>query len=131
MQATYIQKLIRINATAIARKEAMIALYRQDARRFAKAGEKAYAIADNKVADKLTRALTKLVDIQRVLKTELATIHRFARIERKIAEIKKAVPNFQCLGDDLTSREFEAALDQIIDIVVPKKADTRPLTQSL
>lgn len=124
MQTNYLQSLAATNAAKIARAEAFIEEDMTDARQYAECGEKAYSIDSYASANRQRTKLAKLVGIQRALKTELAANARAGRIERKIAKLQTVGFVYE-KPKTLTSHEIESGLDSLIDVFVPKKADSR------
>lgn len=124
MQTTYLQSLIATNAASIRFAEINIVLDLDEARDYAKNDEKAYSIDSYKMANRGRTKLAKLVAIQRALKADLRANLCNARIDRKIVKLQTVGFVYEPPGV-LTSFEIEQALDQLIDVFVPKKADSR------
>ncbi len=124
MQTIYLQSLIATNAAKITRVESFIVMDVADGKQYKKDGEVAFSLDSYASANRNRARLTKLVAMQKALKTELLSNLRLARIDRKIAKLQAVGFVYEAPGV-LTSREIESALDNLIEAFVPKKADSR------
>lgn len=125
MNANIIQAMLAVNAARITEIHDDIEWCLAEAQENTANGDKSLAIHAHSQANHARKRLNKAVALQRTMKTELMALHRAARIVRKatLLETKvgfKFVPNV-----GLTSIEIENDLDDLIDLLVQKKADSR------
>lgn len=126
MHTTNLQTLLANNAKQITMRHAILGLHLADAKYYAASGEKAYAVEAYKKADKQRPKLAKLVALQRTIKAAIADNARDLRIRAKVARLVAKAGFVSPVPEvELTSREVEAALDDLIAVFIPKKADSR------
>lgn len=125
MNANQLQAMLAVNAARITTIHGDIEDFITAAQDWAAAGEKAYAIEVGIEVVRTRRKLGKAVRLQQAMKIELLAIHRDARIVRKTTFLQGTV-GFQFVPSSvLTSVEIESDLDDLIELLVPKKADSR------
>lgn len=124
MKNSTLQSQISFNAVVIKAAEETIQHYLDSAKFLNAIGEKAFAIADYKEAGKFRVILAKRVAAQIDMKAEMAFNNQIARIEAKKTKLFGAATEGQ--SPEHLAIEVESALDELIAIKYPAKADSRP-----
>lgn len=125
MKTSTLQSLVATQAKIIRGLSDAVAEYVKSAQQMTKIGEKAYAIADYKEANFFRTKLAQAVANQKELKAELAGNNSLARIRAKGVRAFGADKEAVLFTPSITSVEIESALDEVIAIKYPKKADSR------
>lgn len=126
MKPSTLQSMITINGNRIADIHFDIACCLSQAGYDKTNGELAFAQEEYQVANRQRTKLRKAVSLQIEMKTELAALHREARIVRKLMQLVKlgaGIPAASLTG--LTDHEIEAGCDRVLEALVAKKPDSR------
>lgn len=126
MKTATLQSLLALNSMMITALEATVKDLYDSARGMKAKGEIAYAIEDYKLASFYRKKLAIRVASQKELKAAITENNTKARIKAKVVRMFGKEVHDGAFAPRITSVEIEAALDELLAIKFPKKADTRP-----